>query len=155
MDVKSTISKASELIKARSFEQAIPLLKDLISTDTDNELALGMLASIYAEIDMQEKARSLYSRILELNPANPLARFQLGLNYFNANQIKEALEIWEPGLADKTDFMTKYFTALAYIQLKQYEKAKGFLVQTEKIMPKDHPLYSELTKLTGTEVQLH
>lgn len=155
MDVKSTISQASELIKSRSFDQAIPLLKDLISTDTDNELALGMLASIYAEIDMPEKARSLYSRILELNPANPLARFQLGLNYFNANQINEALEIWEPGLTDKTDFMIKYFTGLAYIQLKEYVKAKSILEQAEQIMPKNHPLYGELKQLTDTEVQLH
>lgn len=155
MDVKSTISKASELIKSRSFEQAIPLLKDLISTDTDNELALGMLASVYAEIQMNDKAMELYERILAINPANPLARFQLGLLNYNNNQFDQAIEIWTPALSDEKNFMAQYFTGLAYLQIQQPKHARPLLEMAQQYMPTDNPLYSSLNDLLADKQTLH
>ena len=155
MDVKSTISQASELIKSRSFEQAIPLLKDLISTDTNNELALGMLASIYAEIQMKDKAMGLYERILAINPANPLARFQLGLLNFNNNQFDQAIKIWSPALSDEKNFMTQYFTGLAYLQIQQPAQARPLLEMAQQHMPTDNPLYNSLNDLLADKQTLH
>ena len=155
MDVKSTISQASELIKSRSFEQAIPLLKDLISTDTNNELALGMLASIYAEIQMKDKAMGLYERILAINPANPLARFQLGLLNFNNNQFDQAIKIWTPALSDEKNFMTQYFTGLAYLQIQQPTQARPLLEMAQQHMPTDNPLYNSLNDLLADKQTLH
>lgn len=147
MDLKSTVAKASELIKARRFDEAIPFLKDLIKTNPDNELALGMLASIYAEIQMQDKAIALYEHILSINPDNSLACFQLGLILFNSQQFDKAIKIWEPALADAKNFMVHYFSGLAYLQQKQPAQAKKLLEKAQQHMPTDHHLKNNLNDL--------
>lgn len=155
MDVKSSISKASQLIKSHSYDEAIPLLKDLLKTEGNNELVLGMLASVYAEIQMTDKAIALYERILSINPDNPLARFQLGLQYFNNEQFDQAIETWTPSLQDEQNFMAHYFTGLAYLQKQQPDQARPLLEKAQQHMPDDNPLYSSLTNMLSEMRSLH
>ncbi len=140
----SIISDAAALIKARHFEEAIQLIKPFLKDEPSNIMALGMLASVYAEINMHEKARDLYNQILKLEPSNALARFQLGLTYFNNKDYSTAIKTWEPALDDKTDFMSKYFTGLSLLCTNNLQRGTEFLEAAQKIMPEDHPLYSQL-----------
>ena len=147
MDAKKTIAKVTGLIKSNSFDEAITLLQELLKTDTKNELALGLLASVYAEIKMNDKAINLYKKILTVNPNNPLARYQLGMIHFTDNQFDEAIDIWLASVTDEKNYMLHYYTGLAYMQKKQVENAKPMFEKAKQYMPTDHPLYQSLTEL--------
>lgn len=155
MEAKTAISKASNYIKSREFDLAIPLLKKLVETEKDNELVLGMLASVYAEIGMKDKAEDLYTQVLAINPENPLARFHLGLLHFTSDQYDEALAVWEPGLHNHSDFMLHYYCGLVYLQNNKTDKAKALLLQAEKFMPNSHPLFSTLRDTLANMGVLH
>jgi len=144
-DKIQTISDAAALIKTRQFEQAMNLLKTFLQHEPDHELATGMLASIYAEIDMPEKALELYGHVLEINSANILARFHLGLIHFNLGDYAKAIEIWKPAADEPTDFMLKYYLGLAYLKTNELRAGIHSLAAARELMPEEHPLYGELT----------
>lgn len=155
MEAKTAISKAADYIKSREFDQAIPILKKLVETEKENELVLGMLASVYAEIDMKDKAEDLYKRVLTINPENPLARFHLGLLHFTSHQYDKALAVWETGLHNHSDFMLHYYCGLAYLQNNKADKAQKLFLQAEKFMPNSHPLFSTLRDMLANMGVLH
>ena len=109
-----------------------------------------MLAGIYAEIKMTDRAMEYYRRVLAINPANPLARFQLGLLQLSTRQPQEALDTWGASLKDPDEFMAHFHSGMALIQLQRLEEARSFLEQTAQRMPKDHWLYSQLKHLLET-----
>ena len=122
------------------------LLSDFLEANPKNEIATGMLASVYAEIKMFDKALELYSKILDVNPGNILARFHLGLIHFNNTEFKEAIGAWEPAISDPSDFMVKYFTGLAFLNVKELNKGISLLIEASELMPSDHPLHEQLSK---------
>ena len=67
-------------------------LKEILSVEPDHEIANGMLAGIYAELKMPERATACYERVLAMNPQNVLARFQLGLLQLSGGRRQEAVE---------------------------------------------------------------
>lgn len=155
MDAKKTIAKVTDLIKNTQYDQAITLLKELLSTDTKNELAIGLLASVYAEIQMDDKAIELYQQMLDINPNNPLARFQLGMIYFNKNQYDDAINIWLASVVDDKNFMLHYYTGLAYLQKNQAENAQPMLAKARQYMPENHPLFKNLNDLVSNRQNIH
>ena len=155
MDAKTTIAKVSGLIKSNNFDEAIPLLQELLKTDTKNELAMGLLASVYAEIQMNDKAIGLYQKMLSINPNNPLARFQLGMIHYTNKHFDEAIEIWLASLTDEKNFMLHYYTGLAYLQKQQPENAKPMLEKAKQYMPNNHALYNSLIDLLTDKQNIH
>lgn len=141
-----TISNAAALIKTRQFEQAMQELKTFLQHQPDHEIATGMLASIYAEIDMPQKALELYARVLEINPGNILARFHLGLIHFGSGDFLQAIDTWKPALSDPDDFMIKYHAGLAYLKISELSTSIQLLTAARELMPEDHPIYEEVTR---------
>ena len=155
MDAKTTIAKVSGLIKSNQFDEAIPLLQELLKTDTKNELAMGLLASVYAEIQMNDKAIALYQKMLTINPNNPLARFQLGMIHFSNNQFDEAIDIWLASLTDEKNFMLHYYAGLAYLEKQQPGNARPMFEKAKQYMPTNHALYPNLMGLLADKQNIH
>lgn len=145
-DEKNTISTAAALIKSQDFEKAINLLCDFLETNPNNEIGTGMLASVYAEIKMFDKAIDLYDKILNVNSDNILARFHLGLIHFNKADFRKAIDTWEPAISDPSDFMVKYFTGLAFLNVEELNKGINLLIKASELMPSDHPLHEQLSQ---------
>jgi len=78
-DKKKLLSQATEALQAGEPEQAISVLKDLLEKYPKNEIASGLLASIYAEIGMLDRAEEHFREALNANRQNPLLRLHLGL----------------------------------------------------------------------------
>ena len=140
------INQAIEFGKQREFDKAIEVLKNLVQIRPTHELGLGMLASIYAEIGMQDRAINLYRKILEINPSNPLAGFQLGLAQFRAGETEQALATWESSLTED-DFMFHFHCGLALQKLNRVEEAKPMFEHAAKTMPNTHALYGQLQEI--------
>jgi tetratricopeptide (TPR) repeat protein len=147
--VHPQLQKAVTATREQRYEEALTYLKEIVDDRPNDEVALGMLASVYADIDMKDRARELYDRILGFNEANPLARLQRGLLDFEEQHIESALAIWEPLLATDHDFVGHFYTAVAMLQLGRRDGVQSLLLTAKRRMPGNHPLVAEVDKLLG------
>ena len=144
---KEALGAAAACVRRGDFEAALAQLKALLALDPRHELATGMLAGLYAQLNMPERAQHYYEQVLRLNPANDLARFQLGLLQFESGQPQEALETWKPEVAKPQDYVIHFHCALAHLKLKRRDEAAKLLERAAQYMPRDHLLYPQLERL--------
>jgi Tfp pilus assembly protein PilF len=138
---------AAACAKRGDLEGAIVHLKEALVSEPDHEIANGMLAGVYAELKLPERATTFYERVLAINPRNILARFQLGLLQLTGGQPQKALATLQPNLADKTEFLAHFYSGLALLELKRTEEAHDLLQRAAQRMPADHQLYPQLQEL--------
>lgn len=138
---------ATTSTKEGDFEHALIHLKTLIATNPKHEIALGMLAAVYAELKMIDHAVDHYRRVLGVNPENPLARLQLGILQLAAKRPQDVLETWKPTLKDTDDFLGHYYSGLALLQLERSTEARTMLEESARRMPEDHVLYPQLKEM--------
>jgi tetratricopeptide (TPR) repeat protein len=96
---------------------------------------------------MTDQAELHYRRVLEIEPTNPLARFQLGLMQLEAGRAREAIQTWDPALRDPSDYLTHFHSALAHLTVGEPARARELLEQAALHMPASHALCSQLREL--------
>lgn len=141
------LSKATDAAKQGNLDEAIPLLKEVLSDYPDNEVANGMLASIYLQIGALEQAKQQFTELLQAHPENPLGRFQLGMCQLSMNHPKDALSTWQPLLADQEEFMAHFHSGLAQIELGNPKESYELVQIAAQRMPSNHPLYPKLLEV--------
>lgn len=141
------LSQAAACLSNGDTESALTHLKTALAAEPENELVLGMLASVYAQLGMDERATEFFEKILAVNPANPLARFQLGLLVFQRGQPEQALAIWQASEPPQGDFMIRFYSGLALAQLGRSEEARTLFLAAREHVPSDHPVRAEVDKL--------
>ncbi len=141
------LARATRSAKNSDYETAIVQLKSLLSEYPHHELATGMLAAIYLQIGMHQKASIWYRKLLALKPENSLARFQLGMTRLAQGMTAEAIDTWHPLLSIEDEFMAHFHSGLALLQLEHNDEAYALLTQAYQTMPCEHPLYPELVRL--------
>jgi len=142
-----TLGAAAACVKRGDFETALTHLKALLAGNPRHELANGMLAGLYAQLKMPDRARHYFEQVLRLNPANVLARFQLGLLHLETGQPRDALEAWQSKPPSPEDYLTHFYSAVALLELNRPDEAKVRLLQAAQHMPADHRLHPELQRL--------
>jgi Tfp pilus assembly protein PilF len=147
VDVSETLSLTAAYAKRGELDAALVLLKELLLAEPDHEIANGMLAGIYAQLKMTERAAEGYRRVLKINPQNPLARFQLGLLELTSGQPQEALHTLRPSLKDRQDFLAHFYSGLALMELNRPDEARELLQRAAERMPVDHQLCPQLRTL--------
>jgi tetratricopeptide (TPR) repeat protein len=85
--------------------------------------------------------------VLAINPDNSLARFQLGLALLTLDQPQEAITTWKPMLANTSDYLAHFYSALALFQVGRPSEAKPLLSTAATRMPKNHEAYPNLLEL--------
>lgn len=75
-------------------DEAIGLLKDLLTKTPHNANALYLLGALHAEIGMYDRAKEEISKALEYDPSLTPARFQLGLLYLTSGNVNLAGDTW-------------------------------------------------------------
>ena len=146
MNSDEILALAAQNAQKEDFEQAIVHLKTLLNATPNHEIALGMLAGIYAQLNMHSRAIDLFHCILKFHPSNPLARFQLGLALLANKQPEEALKAWAPSLKQRDDFASHFYSGVALIELQKPKEAQAMFSQAAKHMDKSHPLFDQLQK---------
>ena len=137
------------LVKAENYESALPLLKEFVEEFPANEVALGMLSATYQQLGMIEESRTHFQQILKLNQANALARFQLGMTYFQGRKWHTALDVWKPLVESGEDYAATFYSAISQINLGNREVAVELFKASSKNMPKNHPLFQQLEKIAA------
>ncbi len=138
------LRSATECAKAQDFEQARLHLTELLDIEPQHEVAMGMLAAVYAELKTLDRASDYFRRVLEINPDNVLARFQLGIVQLEIGHAEDALATWQLGNYGPNDYLVKYHSGLALLQLDRPSEALAAFQSAQQFMPVDHVLYPKL-----------
>lgn len=75
---------------------AIGYFKLALSRDERHARAHWALAAEYAALKMPDRGTQHFARAVELDPHQPMARFQWGLLLLTSGEIDKAQSVWEP-----------------------------------------------------------
>ncbi|WP_346837620.1 tetratricopeptide repeat protein [Microbulbifer sp. SAOS-129_SWC] len=137
------------MVQEQKFEQAVSLLKEYLLEFPQNEVALGMLASTYQQLGMSGDARDNFRKILSFNEENALARFQLGMTYFQEKNWSQALAEWQSLIESGTEYASLFYGAMCHLNMGDQESAVKYFKMSAKLMPKSHPLYGSLQDIAS------
>ena len=104
-------------------------------------------ASIYSNLlnvaqNAQDWAVAAYNNAIQLDPANPRLRVDLGGIYFANKDYLTAANQFRQATALKADYANAYYNfASALVQLKDYQNARLALEATKNLLPQDSPDY--------------
>jgi tetratricopeptide (TPR) repeat protein len=88
---------------------AIAYLKLALSKAPADARAHWAIAAEYAALKLPERAAQHFASAVELDPQQPVARFQYGLLMLTSGRIDEAQAIWEPLAALSPDDPVRLF----------------------------------------------
>ncbi len=135
-------------IERGEFEEALWKLKQVLTEQTPPAEALSMAGRLYAQLGLRERAKPLFQRYLELEPAAVNETFQLGMVHFDAGQPQEAKKIWERLLKDHpTHPPGLFYQALVLAQEGQAAQAKLLLDSLLKSAPADNLYFGRAKEL--------
>jgi tetratricopeptide (TPR) repeat protein len=136
---KNQLGLAAKLVKDRQFDHAISVLKALDESYDEDQLVLGMLAGVYFQIGMVDRAELYYKKALSINPRNNLALLQLGLAQVELGRPEDALDTWRPMLDIPQDFLAHFHTGLTLLKIGRADDALDYLITAKENMPTEHP----------------
>ncbi|TFG09135.1 MAG: tetratricopeptide repeat protein [Promethearchaeota archaeon] len=139
------IEEAIKLKKQQKFEEALELLNKIRNEDPNSEEVKKALIKIlldyggYLNDEMvlggYDKAIVYFKKIIDLDPNNYRAWYNLGIAYFNIDNPKLALESYKKALEINPDYMYCYYNMGLFFEvvdqdfekaLKYYEKALSY-----------------------------
>ncbi|NVM16887.1 MAG: tetratricopeptide repeat protein [Candidatus Lokiarchaeota archaeon] len=131
-DKENLIEKARVLIKSEEFEKAIKILEDLYQENSEIVIKNNLIDALFAYggylndnyILEYEKSTTFFKRIIELDPNNYRAHYNLGIAYFNLDLFEEALNSYEMAISINPDYKHSYYNiGLLHEATENFEKA--------------------------------
>jgi len=141
---REIIEKAKKLVGNEDFEEGIEILEDLFKKSPELEIKKSLIDALFAYggylndyyVLEYEKAIKKFKRIVELDPHNYRAHYNLGIAYFNLELFEEALNACETAIAIKPDYKhCHYNIGLIYEEKENLEKAIEAYQKALKIDP--------------------
>jgi len=141
---KDLIDKAIEFKKKEKFKDALEILEALLENDPNSESVKNTLIEVLFDyggylndewVLDYEKAAECFKKMIELEPDNYRAWYNLGIAYFNLNKTEDALIAYKRAVQIKPDYMYCYYNiGLLYevqkgeleTALQYYEKALSY-----------------------------
>jgi TolB-like protein/Tfp pilus assembly protein PilF len=111
---------------ARQYDHAIKALNKTVEMDPDFIHTHGLLGLVYLEKSMHEEALSEFQKEGTISKGiEPTAEIWIGIFYAKTGKVNKARKILEDLIKrSKQEFVSPYFIAILYFNLK--EKDKGF-----------------------------
>ena len=131
-DKEKLLEKAKNLVKNEEFEKAIKIFEDLYQEKPNIDIKNNLINAMFAyggflndEYVLEyQKSISIFKRIIELDPENYKAYYNLGIAHFNLNQFDEALNSYENAISIKPDYKHGYYNiGLLYEATESLEDA--------------------------------
>jgi len=141
---KDLINKAIEFKKKERFKDALKILEALLENEPKSESVKSTLIEVLFDyggylndewVIGYEKAAECFKKIIDLDPDNYRAWYNLGIAYFNLNETEDALIAYKRAIQIKPDYMYCYYNiGLLYevqkgeleTALQYYEKALSY-----------------------------
>ena len=132
IDKEKLIEEARLLIKNEEFEKAIKILEEPYQQRSDTDIKNNLIDALFAYggylndnyILEYEKSTKYFKRIIELDPDNYRAHYNLGIAFFNLNRLEEALNSYKIAISIKPDYKHSYYNiGLLHESTENLEKA--------------------------------
>ncbi len=140
-DVKTNFSLADAYVQAKSLDKAEATYKTLVGLNPEGATTYyGKIIQMYDEAGQYDKAIEAARKIIEINPKNELAVFNLGIMFLKLNRTDEAVQAFRDALALKPDYASaQYNIGYSYSLAKRWkESVEGFQRYAE--LAPDDPL---------------
>lgn len=157
-DTEELLVFASRDISAGNYEGGLLKLKLAIQRD-DSAAPHAMIARLYAELGLLDKARHHYRIFLTANPDFQLEAFQLGMVELDSGNDNAAMEQWTRVLEMNPTFPPAlYYRALLRHKHERLEDARRDIEVIVNAVPEDNLYYLKaqelLADMTGNSSQL-
>ncbi len=114
---ENLIEKANNLVKNEEFAKAIKILEDLYQQQSDFDVKNNLIDALFAYggylndyyVLEYDESINFFKRIIELDPENYRAHYNLGIAYFNLNHFEQALKSYKIALSIKPDHKHVYY----------------------------------------------
>jgi len=133
-------------MEKQDFSAALAKLKQAVVMKNADLEAFAMLAKVYAQLGLYERAIEQFAYYVKRNPDALIEKFQLGMAQFDAKKTTEALATWGQLLVGHPNFPPAlYYRGLALLQQELPDQAKASLLQLVDSAAPDN-IYSERAK---------
>ena len=142
-DVEESLALARHQVMHGDLEHALGRLKPLAALAQPPADSLALLARVYAQIGMMERAQTAFRRYLESHPGATHETFELGATYFDQGNDAKALEYWAQALTIAPTYPPAlFFSAAALSRSGRTDDARRHLEVLFNSAPADN-LYVE------------
>ncbi|MFX0188360.1 MAG: tetratricopeptide repeat protein [Candidatus Hodarchaeota archaeon] len=140
------LNRANKLKSNKKYEESIKILEELYSKEPNSEdirkELINVLFSygIYLSDEFimgDKKAIKCFKKIIEIEPDNYRAIYNLGISYFNLGRMKKAIYAYNEAIKIKPDYKHCYYNiGLIYEIMKDFQEALKFYKKALEIDPK-------------------
>ncbi len=131
--------RAAAAMAASRFEEAIPLLEQLVKLQPRSAEILSNLGLAYYSTSRYDKAAESYRQALKLDPRLPHAGAFLGMAEAEAGRYQEALPHLEKAFATETDKELKRMVGINLEQLHVALRQPLRAAEVVQVLLRDHP----------------
>lgn len=134
--------------KQKNYKEVLRLLETEVVKYPQNEIAWLEIARAYTSLDTIELAYDALERVLELEPENVQAANLLGLNYINAGQVQQGVQVFENSLIfEPRNFIAHFYIASVQNHANNLKDAHEHIREAIKINPKFPEAYELLAQI--------
>ena len=143
-DKVKLIEKAKALVKNEEFEKAIKVLEDLYQEQPDIDIKNNLIDALFAYggylndnyVLEYEKSIKYFKRIIEIDPNNYRAHYNIGIACFELKNFEEALNSYNNAISIKPDYKHGYYNiGLLHEETENLEEAIEAYEKALKIDP--------------------
>lgn len=123
-------------VQEKQYDKALAALEKVLATDPTNAQIRAIAAQAALEGRMVDKARSLLAGLDETQIQSPDVFFNMGINFFNAGEVKDAIAYLTKTVAKDATYVDAYYRrALAYLGQGQMAEAKADFQKVVELQP--------------------
>ena len=135
-DLNESLAFAKKYLNNRNYSKAEKLYKKILKKFPNNFDANYFIASINAQENNFVDAKEYMEKALSINPNVPELNNNLGLLYFNLQQVDQSLHFFQKAIELNKNYLLAYINlAMAYVNLNKVPEAKKNYIKALEIEP--------------------
>jgi tetratricopeptide (TPR) repeat protein len=136
-DYQTNYNLAMAYQRSRQYEQAEEVLKRLIQYYPEDAASYySTIVRMYDEAGMNDRAIDAARKVIELNPGNEVAVYNLGIMFQKLKRYDEAIVAFQQAIGIKPDYDYAWYNiGLCFSQLKKYRESIGAFQKYVEIIP--------------------
>jgi tetratricopeptide (TPR) repeat protein len=144
-ELEKILKETNDLRKSKHYTEALNLLeKAYMEHDSSDQLKTSLIDLLFEFGDHKNDelvadysgAVDVFKRIIQIDPKNYRAHYNLGIAFQNLNQLDEALEAFQTAIGIKPDYYFCYYNiGLVFEEKKDLIKAIEYYEKAMKIEP--------------------
>lgn len=142
LDAEAAIALANQLLLANRREEAIALLEKYRRLNPNHLPVLMMLGRIYLTRNELLQTLPLYQHILELDPRNADAYYNLGIAYYNQEDYDNAIRFFERALRLNDHADARLYLAYIHEKRQEIDRAIQYLRERIRLSTGEHDTFA-------------